>query len=102
MPWNRPDDWDATLLDTYTRLIALRRSLPALARGGIRYAHVSADAIAYVRETAGETLLCLAARAPHEPIHVPFTSLETLFGEDARDGALPADGPSFHVWRVHG
>ena len=21
---------------------------------------------------------------------------------DARDGVLPADGPSFHIWRIHG
>ena len=45
---------------TYRRLIALRRSSDALARGGIRYAHVGADAIAYLRETRRERLLCLA------------------------------------------
>jgi hypothetical protein len=43
----------------------------------------------------------LAARAPHEPVPTPFRSLETLYGDDARDGALPADGPSFHVWRIN-
>ncbi len=100
MPWNRRDEWDDALLAEYRKLIALRRSSPALARGGIRYVHVSADAIAYLRETRGETLLCLAARAAHDPIRVPFRSLETLYGDDAGDGVLPADGPSFHVWRL--
>jgi alpha-glucosidase len=100
MPWGRRDAWDEQLLAEYRRLIALRRSSPALARGGIRYVHVSADAIAYLRETREETLLCLAARAPHEPVRVPFRSLETLYGEDAHDGVLPADGPSFHTWRI--
>jgi alpha-glucosidase len=102
LPWDRRDDWDGTLFDAYRTLIALRRTLPALQRGGIRYVHVSADAIAYLRETPGETLLCLASRAPHEPVRVPFTSLETLYGEDARDGVLPADGPAFHIWRING
>jgi alpha-glucosidase len=102
MPWRRRDAWDTALLDGYRRLIALRRSEPALARGGIRYVHVSDDAIAYVRRTREDALLCLASRAPHEPVRVPFRSLETLYGDDAPDGALPDDGPSFHVWRIHG
>jgi alpha-glucosidase len=102
MPWDRPDDWDSELLDSYRRLIALRRGSRALQRGGIRYVHVSADAIAYLRETGDERLLCLAARAPHAPIHVPFRSLEMLHGDDAVDGVLPEGGPAFHVWRIHG
>ncbi len=100
MPWDRPDSWDARLLADYRALIALRRSSDALARGGLRYVHVADDAIAYLRETRGERLLCLAARAPHDPITVPFTALETLYGDDARNGVLPADGPAFHVWRI--
>jgi alpha-glucosidase len=100
MPWDRPQTWDRPLLDEYRRLIALRRSHDALARGGIRLAYVDGDVIAYLRETGAERLLCLASRAPHEPVRLPFTSLETLYGDDAEDGLLPADGPSFHVWKV--
>jgi alpha-glucosidase len=62
--------------------------------------HVEDDAVAYLRETRNERLLCLAARAPHTPIPVPFRSLETLYGDDLRDGVLPADGPAFHVWAI--
>jgi len=102
MPWNRPGEWDTVLLEAYRRLIALRRTLPALQRGGIRYVHAGPEAIAYLRETRGEQLLCLAVRTPHEPIRAPFRSLETLYGEDAVDGVLPDSGPSFHLWRVHG
>ncbi len=81
----------------------------ALARGGIRYAHVSADAIAYLRESRDETLLCLAARADHAPVRLSHAALggaqlETLIGEDTLiDGdevVLPAGGPAFHVWRI--
>lgn len=109
MPWSHPESWDTELLEGYRRLVSLRRSSPALARGGIRYAHVSDDAIAYLREVPGETVLCLAARAEHEPLRLPLVALggealDTLAGDDARiEGAtavLPAHGPAFHAWRV--
>jgi alpha-glucosidase len=109
MPWAHPETWEHQLLAGYRDLIALRRSSDALARGGIRYAHVGPDAIAYLRETRSERLLCLAVRAPHEAVHLPLTSLgcsslETLVGEDAEivtgDAVLPGDGPAFHVWRL--
>jgi alpha-glucosidase len=102
MPWDRPESWDSELLAAYRMLVAVRRSSDALALGGMRYVHVSDDAIAYIRESRSESLLCLAARAPHDPITVPFAELETVYGEDARDGVLPAAGPAFHIWRIHG
>jgi alpha-glucosidase len=100
MPWSTPETWDRAFLGEVRALADLRRSSEALARGGLRYLHVSADAIAFLRETRGERLLVLAARAPHDAISTPFTSLETLYGHDAPNGVLPADGPSFHVWRI--
>src|SRR6184192_4110596 len=63
IPWDREETWDHGLLRAYRELIALRRSSHALAHGGMRYVHVSGDAIAYVRESREERLLCLAARA---------------------------------------
>jgi alpha-glucosidase len=96
MPWDTPETWDDALLEEFRRLIALRRSEPALARGGIRYVHVSDDAIAYLRETRDDRLLCLASRGPHDPIRGPFRSLETLYGDDSDEG----QGPAFHIWRV--
>ena len=109
MPWSRPETWDTAVFDGYRELIALRRRSRALARGGIRYAHVSADAIAYVREARGDTVLCLATRGAHDPVRLSLdrlggTELETLVGEDVSiDGdhvALPTGGPAFHAWRV--
>jgi alpha-glucosidase len=102
MPWSDPSSWHTDTLGVYRELAQLRRSSDALARGGIRYLHASADAVLYLRETRSERLLCLAARAAHAPISTLFTQLETLYGDDARDGVLPADGPAFHVWRIHG
>jgi alpha-glucosidase len=109
MPWSKPETWDTTLLAEYRRLIALRRSSDALARGGIRYAHVSEDAILYLRETESERILCHAARDGHAPVRLPLDALgsrgfETLYGADARveggDALLAADGPSFNAWRL--
>ena len=102
IPWDDRESWDRDLLSAYRSLVALRRSSDALAHGGMRYLHVSDDAIAYVREARSERLLCLAARAAHDPVAVPFTELETLYGEEARGGVLPSDGPAFHVWRING
>ena len=109
MPWTRPETWDAAVHAGYRNLIALRRGSRALARGGLRYAHVSADAIAYVREARGESVLCLATRGAHEPVRLPLGALgarelETLAGEDVSiDGehaVLPTGGPAFHTWRL--
>jgi len=109
MPWSRPETWDTALLAEYKRLIALRRSSDALARGSIRYAHVSEDAIAYLRETGSERILCLASRDERDRIRLPLAALgcrelETLYGADAAveggDAVLPAAGPSFNAWRL--
>jgi alpha-glucosidase len=109
MPWDAPERWDATLLAGYRELVALRRSSEALRRGGLRTVAVGPDAIATLRETPGERVLCLAARTAHPAIRVPraalgCTELETLVGGDARrdgdDVVLPDDGPAFHAWRV--
>src|SRR5262249_27424851 len=109
MPWSRPEAWDTALHAEFKRLIALRRSSDALARGGIRYAHVSEDAIAYLGETDSERILCLASRDGPQPVRLPLaalgcTELETLYGSDAAveggDIVLPAVGPSFNAWRL--
>jgi len=109
MPWERQDAWDTGLLDEYRRLIALRRSSSALARGGIRYAFVDDDVIAYIRESSDERLLCLASRDEHAPVRLSLSvlgtrELERLYGSDAEldgdDAVLPAAGPAFHVWRL--
>ena len=109
MPWDRPETWDGDLLRAYRTLIGLRRSSAAFAHGGMRYAHVAEDAIAYLRETRDERMLCLAVRASTEEIELPLarlrcTALESVLGGEARieqdTAVLPGDGPAFHVWRL--
>jgi alpha-glucosidase len=110
MPWDRPEGWDAELLEGYRRLIALRRSSDALARGGMRYAFVGEDAIAYLRETPRERLLVLATREDQAQVRLPLAALGARELEPLADSAealvaggeavLPADGPAFNVWRL--
>jgi alpha-glucosidase len=109
MPWSRRGDWDASLHDGYRKLISLRRSSPALQRGGLRVAHADADVIAYLREAPGERILLVASRASHPPLRISLAllgarDLHTLYGGDAEltggDALVPADGPSFHAWRL--
>ena len=106
---DRPENWDDDLFASYARLIALRRSSAALARGGLRHVSIGEDSIVYLREHGDERLLCLAARPGHDPVRVPLAALgcralETLLGGDAASAAgvatLPGDGPAFHVWRL--
>ncbi|MBV8065034.1 MAG: glycoside hydrolase family 13 protein [Actinobacteria bacterium] len=91
MPWEDPESWDAELLAAYRALIALRRSSPALAHGGLRWVRVADDGIAYLRESRDEQLLCLAARVPQEPAALPFPELEPLYESEL-----------FRVWRLPG
>ena len=113
IPWDRPETWDADVLGAYRRLISLRRSSPALARGGIRYAHVGSDAILYLRESKEERVLCLARRRAGEALRMPLqdvegSGVEVLASEgqseEARveDGAIvfPGEGPSFQALRI--
>ena len=111
MPWEREDEWDHDLLAWYTRCIGLRRASDALATGSLRWVHVGADSVAYLRETAHERLLCCAIRSNGAAIQVPADELDcermtTLIGENVAvvDGrvVLPAGGPAFHVWRLSG
>jgi alpha-glucosidase len=99
MPWHRESSWDAGTLRRYRELLALRRSHPALRAGGLRWAYVSGDALAYWREVGDERLLVLARRAPGPPVPVPVRG-ENVYGGAALDGELPGDGPTLQVWVV--
>ena len=100
LPDARSEQRFASNLESFGQRAGLRRAHDALARGGLRYAYVDDDVIAYVRETREERLLCLASRAAHDPIRLPVRAEETLYGDDPEDDMFPADGPSFHVWRL--
>ncbi|MFD0972048.1 glycoside hydrolase family 13 protein [Plantactinospora endophytica] len=111
MPWARPESWDGATFDRYRGLVGLRRSLPALRHGGLRWAYADADSLVFLRESPTESVLVLARRAAAAPIRLsglpPLDDAVNLYGgADAlrpdQDGALtlPGDGPTFQVWRL--
>ena len=109
MPWDRPDRWDDVRLATYRALLALRRSLPALRDGGLRWVAADDDALVFLRETPEERVLVAVARAPWSgvdlPEHLAAGPPQTLHGSldlAVRGGSLavPGDGPHAGIWRL--
>jgi alpha-glucosidase len=88
MPWG--GDWDRAFLDDVRTLVRLRRTLAPLQRGGLRFVHVSADAVAFTRETRDERLLVAASRTPTD-LSLPFTDRTPLF-----------EHPLLTIWRING
>lgn len=106
MPWDRPGDVDQETLAVYRELAALRHAHPALRDGGLRWVLVADDALAYVRETAGERLLVLLSRAPWggavldaatllDPLLDPVLELGPAHPDPA-DAAPPAGLPALY------
>jgi alpha-glucosidase len=115
MPWDRPDSWDRATLQHYRALIALRHAHRCLREGAHRWVHLADDVLVYLRETTGQRMLVLAARAPHQPVALPAAPLGLAAGSAANvhGGAadlpssdteivLPGDGPTFQVWQLPG
>ncbi|MBB5870428.1 alpha-glucosidase [Allocatelliglobosispora scoriae] len=103
MPWNRPGDRDESILAAYRALLGLRRSCEALRTGGLRWAYVSADVLAFLRETATETVLVAVRRGAGDAVALPGLGSGTaLFGGvDLVDGVLPAvSEASAQIWRL--
>ncbi|QEO08786.1 glycoside hydrolase family 13 protein [Protaetiibacter larvae] len=104
MPWGSVER-SADTIGLYRRLIALKREHPALNGGGIRWLLATDDAVAFVRETAEECVLVLAARAAAD------VDLAGELPDDAEllegavswsAGLVHVPGPAFHAWRLPG
>ncbi|GAA1997358.1 glycoside hydrolase family 13 protein [Microbacterium pumilum] len=114
MPW---DDMDrpevAERLALYRVFVTLRRAHPVLGTGGLRWLHVDDSGLVFVRESAGESVLVLAARGDLD-IELPSGAMpgaaeaQALHGDAtfavADDGAvlLSAEGPVFAAWMLPG
>ena len=95
MPWGRPETWDGAFLAEVRALAALRRARDALARGGLRYVHVSADAIAFLRETRerAAALPGRAARRTSRSCHSVHSHSRRCTARTPSDGVLPGRRP---------
>lgn len=108
-PWDRPNDWDLQVQQSYRALIALRRTSVALATGGLRWVKVAEDVVAFIREHPQESLLIVVARASHpgmciERELVDGADLTHLFGFQAQVRAteleIQAPGAGAGIWRL--
>ncbi len=95
-PWHRPDSWNTELLHCFQRMIALRRSRPALRRGSFQFLHAEDDVIGYARQLGDEVVL-VAINAGRMPRRF---DLET--GNLLPDGAVLEQSWARHSVRVEG
>ncbi len=72
MPWDE-SEWDEDLHAHYRTLIALRRTAPALMRGGYQYLYGSDGLLVYQRQSAEQRLIVIGYRGPDTLLttHIP-------------------------------
>ncbi|WP_425956682.1 glycoside hydrolase family 13 protein [Xylanimonas sp. McL0601] len=107
--------WDLETYGVFRSLSRLRRDSGALRDGGLRWAVVDDDAVAFLRETPDERVLVVVARGPWRGATLPSWLLgaqapELLYGGSlvgtpsltvGGDGIrLGGDGPAVGVWRL--
>ncbi len=110
MDWNALEGRHARAMARYGGLLRLHRDHPALASGGMRWAAVSDDAVAFLRETRDERLLVVAARSggcflPIDAAFVGEGEPRRLYGGgELRFGdggwSWSSDAPAFGVWSL--
>ncbi len=110
MPWEHTDRWDQRRLAHTRALFGARAGSQALRRGGLRWLWIGDDALVFLREAPGESVLVHAARAPHVPVRVPTAVVGRRLAGIAgtrdltADGdgwlTLPGDGPAFGLWHL--
>jgi alpha-glucosidase len=110
-----PIPWDAVseaadTIDLYASLIHLRTEHPALNGGGIRWLHVGEEVLIFVRESAEESVLVVAARNDFE-VTLPTDAVAggpvPLYGSvvaavSSTGLTLSASGPSFGAFALPG
>ena len=109
MPWSEVDA-AALTIDLYSDLIHLRTGHPALNGGGMRWLHVGREVLVFIRETAEESILVIAARGAYDtslPAYAFAGIPRSLYGNATveRGGAgirLWGSGPSFSAFALPG
>lgn len=105
MPWDQLDD-HAERIELYADLVRLRREHPALSHGGLRWLHVDADCLLFVRETETESVMVLAALSDVD-VTLPPSAVEgparRLWGSASIDGTrIRSTATAFTAWLLPG
>jgi len=108
-PWHRDNDWNLNILDWVRAVFRVRNSVSALRTGGLRWVSVTDDALTFLREAGGESVLVHATRAPSDPVRLParyfgrqLTGLDGTVDlvADGEQLTLPSSGAGFDWWRL--
>lgn len=85
--WSDKTDWDTQFLAEVKKLVSLRKSRKALINGGLRWIAIENDYIAYLRESAKESILVLISRggisATIDLAPFGYAVSKTLYGQEA-------------------
>ncbi|HUW87117.1 MAG TPA: glycoside hydrolase family 13 protein [Candidatus Paceibacterota bacterium] len=104
--WEHPEKWDNELFVEFKKLIAIRKKSHALSNGGLRWIDISANSIAYLRESEKESVLVFVARsAGRYSINLKpygYSIGETLYGPEAKSGqiTISSKGAVSGIWRL--
>jgi len=82
----------ASMLGLYRRLLALRRSEPALRRGTVTWLDAGPDALLIRREAEGGRSLLVVVAMGEAPVSLPAGEVLLASGPGPLDGNLPLDG----------
>lgn len=105
-----PLPWEAepALTGYYAELSALRRRVTALRLGGLRWLYAADESLAFVRETADQAILIVAARSadqfvlPDDALGRPVASLFTTGGISVEESIgtirIESSGASLGIW----
>lgn len=101
LPWDELDA-AADRIALYQRLAGLRSEHPALADGGLRWVHVSAELIAFARESVDEVLVVVATRsATSADLGLGVAGMIVAEGSiSVADGVVTTGGAAFGVWSL--
>lgn len=111
IPWNNERENDKSMVESYARLIKIRKENPTLVHGSVRFLYVSGEALLFAREDEQATILVLATRFGDPNIKIPMDALpdteraEVLFGEGqinliGSSLLLPSKSLSLNIWRL--
>jgi alpha-glucosidase len=104
--WEHPKKWDNELFTEFKKLIALRKKSHAISNGGLRWIDVSANSIAFLRESEKESVLVFVARsAGRYNINLKpygYSIRETLYGPTAKASqfTITSKGAISGIWRL--
>lgn len=97
MPWpgedgsepNTQTAWDQDIYQIYQKLATLRRTLPALQHGGLRWLITADDAVVFLREAEEQTALVHVSRAAHASLELDVGEFPGLAGATLVHGEAP-------------